>query len=222
MFEGLRDRRANRDQPAKEAAPAASASILARQQLHRGSGAGTTAADAAKEGATVAGQLATVARQIAAQQRPVRDGYAPREAQGGHREQPGMQEAGRTLTVGAGIQLKGEISNCHTLIVEGHCDGSAKSRSIQISEGGAFTGEAEIDTAVVSGCFEGTLTAAQRLVIRSTGRVSGTIRYAAIAIDAGGQISGDVRVTETSATAVDGSDASAARDEPGEPVEIAS
>lgn len=224
MFEGFRDRRATRGQPAEDDAATTAASILARRQMQRGGGPGPAAPETgvAKEGATVASQLAMVARHNAAQQRPVRDGHGRREAQGSHREESGMQETGRTLTVGAGIRLKGEITNCHTLIVEGHCEGSAKSKSIQISEGGAFAGDAEIDTAVVSGRFEGSLTAAQHLVIRGTGRVSGTIRYAAIAIDAGGQISGDVQVTEAATAAVEESDASAAHGDLGEQVEIAS
>ncbi len=43
------------------------------------------------------------------------------------------------------------------------------------------------------GRFEGTLTVRKRLVIRATGRVSGTIRYGQIEIECGGRISGDVQ-----------------------------
>lgn len=195
MFEGLRDRRSNRDQEAQDAAVATAANLLARRQMqHAGppheTAAGAAGAGSAKPKATVASQLGMVARNASTVYEPVK----PDEH--GNRDAPSGSEAGQTLTVGAGIQLKGEITNCQTLIVEGHVEGSAKSGVLQIADGGAFVGEAGIDTAVVSGKFEGTLTAAERLVIRASGRVSGNIHYAAIAIEAGGQISGDIQVIE--------------------------
>jgi len=195
MFEGLRDRRPNRDREAQDAAVATAASLLARRQMRPAgrpheTAEAATEIGAAKPKATVADQLGMVARNASSVYDPVK----PDEPE--NREAPSMSEAGQTLTVGAGIQLKGEITNCQTLIVEGHVEGSAKSGVLQIADGGAFVGEAGIDTAVVSGKFEGTLTAAERLVIRASGRVSGNIRYAAIAIEAGGQISGDIEVIE--------------------------
>ncbi len=101
-----------------------------------------------------------------------------------------------TLTVGPGIKLKGEIANCENLVVEGHIEATASTKIVQIAECGSFTGEAEIETADISGTFEGTLTVTDRLVIRSTGKVSGVVRYNAIEIEAGGQVSGDIQVVE--------------------------
>jgi len=100
---------------------------------------------------------------------------------------------GSKLIVGRNIRLKGEIASCDTLVVEGHVEASMDSRVIQIAESGVFIGEAGIDIAEVSGQFEGKLTARKRLVIRKSGRVSGTIRYGQIEIEAGGRISGDVQ-----------------------------
>jgi cytoskeletal protein CcmA (bactofilin family) len=47
----------------------------------------------------------------------------------------------------------------------------------------------------VRGRFEGSLTVRNRLLIRATGRVNGTIRYGQIEIECGGRISGDVQST---------------------------
>jgi cytoskeletal protein CcmA (bactofilin family) len=105
----------------------------------------------------------------------------------------GVEGEGSKLIVGRNIRLKGEIASCDTLVVEGHVEASMDSRVIQIAESGVFIGEAGIDIAEVSGQFEGKLTARKRLVIRKTGRVSGTIRYGQIEIEAGGRISGDVQ-----------------------------
>ena len=102
----------------------------------------------------------------------------------------------RKLTVGPGIRLKGEITDCDTLVVEGHVEVSAKSRLIEIAETGTLIGDIEVKTANVSGRFDGSLNANERLMIRSTGRVSGKIRYDIIEIESGGRISGDVETKE--------------------------
>ena len=97
------------------------------------------------------------------------------------------------LTVGPDITLKGvEISNCDTLVVEGRVEASMDSRVVQIAENGVFSGTVSIDVAEIRGRFEGELTARKQLVIYSTGRVSGLIRYGKIRIEEGGELSGEV------------------------------
>lgn len=97
------------------------------------------------------------------------------------------------LIVGPDIKLKGaEITDCDTLIVEGRVEASMDSRVIQISERGVFAGKAGIDVAEIRGCFEGELTVRKQLLICSTGRVSGKIRYGKLAVEEGGEISGDI------------------------------
>jgi len=97
------------------------------------------------------------------------------------------------LIVGPDIKLKGaEITDCDTLVVEGRVEASMDSRVIQISEHGVFVGKAGIDVAEIRGRFEGELTARTQLVIRATGRVSGKVRYGKVAIEEGGEISGDI------------------------------
>jgi cytoskeletal protein CcmA (bactofilin family) len=71
------------------------------------------------------------------------------------------------------------------------------SRVIQISEEGAFRGSAEIDIAEIRGTFDGSLTVRQKLVIFSTGKVSGKIRYGKLVVEEGGQLSGEIDVGTT-------------------------
>ena len=66
------------------------------------------------------------------------------------------------------------------------------SRVIHIAEQGAFSGSADIDIAEIHGAFDGKLTVRQKLVIHSTGRVTGTVRYGRLVIEDGGQLAGDV------------------------------
>ncbi|HSV53606.1 MAG TPA: polymer-forming cytoskeletal protein [Burkholderiaceae bacterium] len=97
------------------------------------------------------------------------------------------------LTVGPNIKLKGvEITDCDTLVVEGTVEATMDSRVIQISERGAFSGSAEIDIAEIRGKFDGNLTVRQKLVIYSTGKVTGKVRYGKVVIEEGGQLSGEI------------------------------
>lgn len=109
-----------------------------------------------------------------------------------------VQEGEAKLTVGPNIKLKGvEITDCDTLVVEGSVEATMDSRMIQISERGSFKGSAEIDVAEIRGSFDGNLTVRQKLVIYSTGKVTGRIRYGKVVIEEGGQLSGEIEFGAT-------------------------
>jgi cytoskeletal protein CcmA (bactofilin family) len=104
-----------------------------------------------------------------------------------------VKEGESKLTVGPNIKLKGvEITDCDTLVVEGSVEATMDSRVIQISERGSFKGSAEIDIAEIHGQFDGNLTVRQKLVIYSTGKVTGRVRYGKVVIEEGGQLSGEI------------------------------
>ena len=106
---------------------------------------------------------------------------------------PTAEGSSAKLTVGPNIKLKGvEITDCDTLVVEGTVEATMDSRLIHIAEQGAFSGSADIDIAEIHGAFDGKLTVRQKLVIHSTGRVTGTVRYGRLVIEDGGQLAGDV------------------------------
>jgi cytoskeletal protein CcmA (bactofilin family) len=100
----------------------------------------------------------------------------------------------RQLSVGRGITLSGDITSCEKLSIEGSVEANLiNCRALAIAESGLFKGSTSIEEAEVRGRFEGDLTVRKRLLIKSTGRVSGTVRYGQIEIESGGQISGDVQ-----------------------------
>ncbi len=102
-------------------------------------------------------------------------------------------EVGSQLIVGPNIKLKGvEITDCDTLVVEGHVEATMDSRMIQIAQIGTFSGTAGIDIAEIHGGFTGELTVRKCPTIHATGRVSG-IRYGKLVIEEGGEISGDIK-----------------------------
>lgn len=113
---------------------------------------------------------------------------------------------GSRLIVGPDIKLKGaEITDCDTLVVEGRVEASMDSRVIQIAEHGAFHGTVGIDIAEIHGKFDGELTARKQLVIRSTGKVNGKIRYGKLVIEEGGELCGDVATLSSSSSTTSGS-----------------
>lgn len=100
---------------------------------------------------------------------------------------------GKKLIVGREIELSGNISACDKLVVEGKVEANIKDcREMEIASSGTFKGEAEISVAEISGTFEGTLTAKEILLVRSSGRIRGTIRFGKLEIERGGEIVGDV------------------------------
>jgi cytoskeletal protein CcmA (bactofilin family) len=126
--------------------------------------------------------------------KPLPEAPPERQAQDAAKAAPRTDEGkGSKLIVGPDIKLKGvEITDCDTLVVEGRVEASMDSRVINIAERGVFAGTVGIDMAEIHGRFEGELTARKQLVIRSTGKVSGKIRYGKITIEEGGELSGDV------------------------------
>ncbi len=115
-----------------------------------------------------------------------------------------MSADGKRLIVGQGISLSGEITACDRLIVEGSVQVTLnQTRAIEIAETGKFTdGKASVEEAEISGIYEGELTVRNRLLIRSTGRVTGTVRYGELEIERGGRISGNISMLDEKQSAL--------------------
>lgn len=114
--------------------------------------------------------------------------------QGANRAYQGSNRVSeRVLTVGQDILLKGEIATCDRLVIEGTVDAKlSEVHTVEIAEHGSFSGGANIEDAIISGTFEGSLNVKGRLIIRSTGKVKGEITYGELEIERGGIISGEV------------------------------
>lgn len=106
-----------------------------------------------------------------------------------------------TLIVGPNIKLKGEIAACDTLVVEGTIEAAMDSHHIHIAKGGVFSGKVTVDTAEVAGDFDGDLTVRDRLLVRNTGKITGTVRYGALEVENGGRLAGTLELLEGAAAA---------------------
>ncbi len=104
------------------------------------------------------------------------------------------QATKRVLTVGPDIQMKGEITSCDRVVIEGMVDATMRDvHTVELAETGALKGTAEVEDAEISGSFEGDLVVRGKITVYASGRVRGNVTYGEIEIQRGGQISGNIR-----------------------------
>ncbi len=131
---------------------------------------------------------------------PVRAAEIPNLNERGERnDDPEPRRSGgpdaKTLTVARDIALKGDITECDSLVVEGRIDATlGEARALEVARGGRFTGSASVQTAIISGRFDGDLDVARELRITASGKVTGTVSYGRLEIEQGGEVLGDVKV----------------------------
>ena len=102
----------------------------------------------------------------------------------------------KRLIVGKGLSLKGEIVSCDILVVAGKVEVTlTDGRLLEIQETGQFKGNVEIENADIAGRYDGDLVVHGRLTIRSTGRVGGRVKYGELEVNVGGQIIGELEVS---------------------------
>lgn len=102
-----------------------------------------------------------------------------------------MQGDAKRLTVGREISLSGEISACEMLVVEGSVKATLDGcKTLEIARHGKFNGTAHVAVADIAGTFDGTLMVSDRLILRGTGRMMGTVRYNEMEIERGGRLEG--------------------------------
>lgn len=99
----------------------------------------------------------------------------------------------KRLIVGQGIRLSGEITACDRLVVEGFVEATLnETRALEIAKSGRFIGGCEVEEAEISGVYEGELTVRSRLLVRSTGKLKGNVKYGEIEIERGAQVAGSI------------------------------
>ncbi len=106
---------------------------------------------------------------------------------------PRTADTTRKLQVGREITLAGEIGACDHLVVEGQIEAKLRDcHIIEIADSGVFKGSAEVDIADIGGRFEGDLVVRNRLRVRGSGVVSGSVRYGELEVEVGGRLVGSM------------------------------
>ena len=109
----------------------------------------------------------------------------------------------RTLVVGRGISLQGTVADAERLVVEGTVESQMiHAAELFVAGSGVFKGEVEVEDAEIAGAFDGTITARGSLIIRTTGKISGTARCRKLSVEEGGQVSGKMEMLTDAAALV--------------------
>ncbi|MBD0272907.1 MAG: polymer-forming cytoskeletal protein [Acetobacteraceae bacterium] len=109
----------------------------------------------------------------------------------------------RTLVVGRGISLQGTVADAERLVVEGTVESQMiHAAELFVAGSGVFKGEVEVEDAEIAGAFDGTITARGSLIIRTTGKISGTARCRKLSVEEGGQVSGKMEMLTEAAALV--------------------
>ena len=108
----------------------------------------------------------------------------------------------RVLHVGKNIRLKGEIAACDQLVVEGEVEAEvANASQLEILREGALSGSAEVDSASVSGKYDGKLRVKGLLVVKSGGTISGEVHCGELEVERGGRINGQISLASNASGA---------------------
>lgn len=104
------------------------------------------------------------------------------------------------LTVGPGVSLTGTVVVPGRAAILGTLDGTLTAREVLVGPDGKVSGALEADTVELQGEGPATLTAKVSLVIRASGRVTGTVRYGRLEVEPGGVLQGDLAPLVNAAT----------------------
>lgn len=98
--------------------------------------------------------------------------------------------------VGAGSKLVGDLECDSDLVVAGFVRGDGAVRgAFTLTEGGRWEGEIQVANAVIAGEVEGVVVVAEKLEIRQTARIRGSVKARTIAVARGAVIEGEMAVT---------------------------
>jgi cytoskeletal protein CcmA (bactofilin family) len=99
----------------------------------------------------------------------------------------------RNATIQSDTVLKGTIMNGGVIDVYGYVEGNVTAQDLRVHPGGRMAGQLRADTANVDGRLQGEAVIKQLIKISSTGVVEGNIRYGRISLEAGGDLTAELR-----------------------------
>ena len=137
--------------------------------------------------------------ELDATKEPAKGDWAMRDVEPAQEQTEGPSQTdlkNAELHVGPGITLKGDITTCEALVVQGNVNGTIDCAQMQVLSGGVVDGTATVQMAEIEGSFTGTLSVTGLLRVRGVGKIQGTIRYGELEVERGCEVSGDVAQNE--------------------------
>ena len=100
------------------------------------------------------------------------------------------------VVIGHGVIINGEIKKADEVQIDGEADVTMKTDNLVVGATGDCKGSIETHNADIWGAFDGDIKASGTLTIQEQGKVSGKIEYQNLQIKLGGQISGDIKLSD--------------------------
>ena len=100
------------------------------------------------------------------------------------------------VIVGNGVKMQGEITNADEVQIDGEADVTMTTDNLVVGGTGNLKGTINSHNADVWGNLDGELKVGGTLTIQDMGMVSGNIEYQNLQIKLGGQIRGEIKVSE--------------------------
>ncbi|MDD2729267.1 polymer-forming cytoskeletal protein [Malikia sp.] len=99
------------------------------------------------------------------------------------------------LIIGEGVEISGAIVCPGTVTLDGTLQGTLSAAQLHVGPSGRINGEVVAGAAVVYGEVKPSLTCRGKLVICSTGKVTGTVQFQQLEVELGGQLVGKIHST---------------------------
>ena len=100
------------------------------------------------------------------------------------------------VVIGHGVTINGEIKKADEVQIDGEADVTMKTDNLVVGVTGNCKGDIETHNADIWGEFDGDIKASGTLTIQEQGKISGKIEYQNLQIKLGGQISGDIKLSD--------------------------
>jgi cytoskeletal protein CcmA (bactofilin family) len=106
-----------------------------------------------------------------------------------------VTDSSGVLIVTEGTVIRGvrELRNCRQLEVHGYVEGEVSAGNVLVHPTGQLFGTVAADTAEIHGTVQGDVAIKHLIDIRSSGNVSGNVRYGRLALEMGGNLSAEMR-----------------------------
>ena len=92
-----------------------------------------------------------------------------------------------------GFSVEGTIEFSGELLIRGRVGGNVKGDTVTIAEEGKAQADMNVRRLTIGGRFEGTVQAADELVVLATGHCSGRVQCFNLVVHEGGRLNADVR-----------------------------
>ena len=100
------------------------------------------------------------------------------------------------VVIGNGVKMKGEINDADEVQIDGQADVIMNTDNLVVGGSGDLKGTITSHNADVWGKLDGEVKVGGTLTIQDQGSVSGSIEYQNLQIKLGGQIKGDIKVSD--------------------------